>query len=399
MTRVELIPLPGVPEIAPGADLATLVVESCEQAGLELRDHDLVCIAQKAVSKAEGKLITLPPGADSAAARRRIAREEAVRIVAENREVLIVETRHGFVCANAGVDASNLPRGMLSLLPSDPDASARRVAEGLRHRTGAVVGVVISDTFGRPWRVGQTDVAIGVAGIAPLRDERGGRDRFGQPLEVSVAAVADELAGAADIVRRKAGGVPFVVVRGAEVEPDSQGSARSLLRRPGEDLFRWGLPQAVLEVLREAAGRWGLVPGPVSEETLAVALGAVEQSADEEGVRIVPVAASRRREVIAAIPAGEALSSATTLVAVCIVDPPAAGPGRDEKVMAAGRAVERLRVALAALGHSSVWQAAGREGAAVAGVIALDPRTEPVGFVGIGRCQSVSRLPAATAPR
>ncbi|MDQ4129449.1 MAG: coenzyme F420-0:L-glutamate ligase, partial [Actinomycetota bacterium] len=330
--------------------------------------------------------ITLPPGADSAAARRRIAREEAVRIVAENREVLIVETRHGFVCANAGVDASNLPRGMLSLLPSDPDASARRVAEGLRRRTGAVVGVVISDTFGRPWRVGQTDVAIGVAGIAPLRDERGGHDRFGRPLEVSIAAVADELAGAADIVRRKAGGVPFVVVRGAEVEPDSQGSARSLLRRPDEDLFRWGLPQAVLEVLRETAGRWGLVPGAVSEETLAAALGAAEQTAD--GLRILPVAASRRREVIAAIAAGAALSAATTLVVVCIVDPPAAVPERDEALLAAGRAVERLRVALTALGHASVWQAAGKDAAAVAAAIALEPRTEPVGFVGIGRRQS-----------
>lgn len=160
--------------------------------------------------------------------------------MAETPDVLVVETAHGFVCANAGVDASNLPDGVLSLLPGDPDASARAVAEAVADRTGVRIGVVVTDTFGRPWRMGQTDVAIGVAGIAPLRDERGGTDRHGHPLEVTVAAVADELAAAADLARRKADGAPFVVVRGAPVDLDPDATARPLVRPPAEDLFRWG---------------------------------------------------------------------------------------------------------------------------------------------------------------
>ncbi len=382
LTQVELIPLPGVPEVTPGTDLATLVVEGCARVGLALRDLDVVCIVQKAISKAEGRLIELPPGVDPAAARREIARKEAVRVVAETPQVLIVETRHGFVCANAGVDASNLPQGVLSLLPLDPDASAQRVAEGLRLRTGAVVGVVISDTFGRAWRVGQTDVAIGVAGIAPLRDERGERDRFGRPLEVTVAAVADELAGAADIARRKAGGVPFVVIRGAEVHPDSQGSARSLARRPVEDLFRWGMPQAVLQGLGASEEPWNLGADFVFEESLAAALSTAGQGSD--GWRLVLVPASQLGAAVATVGAGKTLSEALALVAVCLVDAPVAGPQRDELVRAAGGAVERLRVALAVLGWASVWQPAGETPTDVAGHLDLELENEALGFVAVG---------------
>lgn len=386
MTRVELIALPGVPEVTPGTDLATLVIDACQRAGLTLRDRDVVCVAQKAVSKAEGKLKELPPGVDVATARREVARTEALRVVAETPDLFVVETRHGFVCANAGVDASNLPRGVVSLLPSDPDSSARRIAEGLRLRTGAVVGVVVSDTFGRPWRMGQTDVAIGVAGIAPLRDERGERDRFGRPLEVSVAAVADELAGAADIVRRKTDGVPFVLIRGGEVLPDPHGSARPLVRPAGEDLFRWGVPQAVLQglVAVDEPSRFG--PGTVAEESLRTAVSTVGQDSDR--CRIVPVPAVARRAVLAALDGGEALAAASALVAVCLVDAPAAGTERDARVLAAGGAVARLRVALPALGYATVWQAVGTATPAVAACLALEPPSEPVGVLGIGPRQT-----------
>lgn len=240
--RVEIVALPGVPEVEEGADLADLVLRALSAAELELGTGDVVCIAQKAVSKAEGALAPLPDADDVHAARRQVAREQATRIVADTPDVLIVETHHGFVCANAGVDASNVPDGSVALLPEDPDGTARRIATALHERTGVRTGVVITDTFGRPWRMGQTDVAIGVAGIAPLRDERGGVDRQGHTLEVTLVAVADELAGAADLVRRKAGGTPFVLIRGADVEVDERGSGRDLIRPAAEDLFRTATP-------------------------------------------------------------------------------------------------------------------------------------------------------------
>jgi coenzyme F420-0:L-glutamate ligase / coenzyme F420-1:gamma-L-glutamate ligase len=232
---VEIVPVHGLAEIERGDDLAGLIARHAE-----LVDGDVVVVAQKVVSKAEGALARPQPGEDRAAARRRIAREQAARIVADTPWVLITETPHGFVCANGGVDASNVPGESLALLPVDPDASARRIREGLRSRAGVDVAVVVSDTFGRPWRMGQTDVAIGVAGLRPIRDERGATDRHGASLEVTEVAVADELAGAADLVRRKADGVPVVVVRGFRWEPDEAATARQLIRPPEQDLFRRG---------------------------------------------------------------------------------------------------------------------------------------------------------------
>lgn len=242
MSGIEVLPLGAAPEVEPGADLAALVLAAATDTGVTLRDGDVLCVAQKVVSKAEGALVRVQPGGDAAAARRRVALEQAVRVVADAPQALIVETAHGFVCANAGVDASNLPDGTLSLLPEDPDRSARRLRAALRDRAGVDVAVVVTDTFGRPWRLGQTDVAIGVAGIAPLRDERGTCDRHGRRLEATLTAVADEVAAAADLVRRKAGGTPFVVVRGVEVMPDPAASARALVRPAAEDLFRRGGP-------------------------------------------------------------------------------------------------------------------------------------------------------------
>ena len=237
MSRLEIVALEGVPEVQEGDDIAALVVAAYAASDLSPRGGDVVCVAQKVVSKAEGAVVAIAPDVDAHEARRRLAREHAVRVIADDDDVLIVETHHGFVCANAGIDASNASSGVLVLLPDDPDASARAIAAGVRARTGAEVGVVVTDSFGRPWRLGQTDVAIGVAGIAPLRDERGGVDRAGMRLEVTLVAVADELAAAADLVRRKASGYPFVVIRGADIDVDADASARELVRPAAEDLF------------------------------------------------------------------------------------------------------------------------------------------------------------------
>ncbi len=232
---IEILAVEGLPEVVPGDDLGKLIASATE-----LRDGDVVVVAQTVVSKAEGALVDPEPGEDRAAARRRIARTEAVRVVCDSPFALIVQTRHGLVCANAGIDATNVPGGQLALLPADPDASARRLRARLAELTGADVAVIVSDTFGRPWRLGQTDVAIGASGLRPIRDERGGADRHGMPLEHTVVAVADELATAADLVRRKASGLPVVVVRGFERETDDRAGARSLVRPADEDLFPHG---------------------------------------------------------------------------------------------------------------------------------------------------------------
>jgi coenzyme F420-0:L-glutamate ligase/coenzyme F420-1:gamma-L-glutamate ligase len=225
----------GLPEVREGDDLAALIAGAAD-----LRDGDVVVVAQKVVSKAEGAVVDVPPGEDRAAARARVAREQAVRVLVEAPWTIVVETPQGLVCANAGVDASNVEPGRLTLLPADPDASARRLREGLRARAGADVAVVVSDTFGRPWRLGLTDVAIGLAGFAPIRDDRGRRDRFGVVLEITEVAVADEVAAAADLVRGKADGVPVVVVRGLAWAPDEQAGAADLVRPAATDLFPRG---------------------------------------------------------------------------------------------------------------------------------------------------------------
>ncbi|MGH8930352.1 MAG: coenzyme F420-0:L-glutamate ligase [Egibacteraceae bacterium] len=232
---IEIIAVDGLPEVVSGDDLGMLIASATQ-----LRDGDVVVVAQKIVSKAEGALVDTKPGEDRAAARRRVARAEAVRVVCDAPFALIVQTRHGLVCANAGIDASNVPDGRLALLPNDPDGSSRRLRARLAELTGAKVAVIVSDTFGRPWRLGQTDVAIGVSGLRPIRDERGGADRGGVPLEVTVVAVADELAAAADLVRRKADGVPVVVIRGFKAEADDRSGAGSLVRPADEDLFPHG---------------------------------------------------------------------------------------------------------------------------------------------------------------
>lgn len=233
---ISLIPLTGVPEITPGMALAPLLVEAAAGGGTPLRTGDCLVVTQKIVSKAEGRLVPLDPSDPEA--RRRLVESESARVLRRRGDLIISETPHGLVCANAGVDLSNVDDGWAALLPLDPDRSARRIRDGVRAAAGVSVAVVISDTFGRPWRNGLVDVAIGVAGLAAVVDLRGTGDDRGRPLQVTEVAVADEVASAAELVMGKARAVPAAIVRGLDAAWLRDGSAAELIRRPAEDLFR-----------------------------------------------------------------------------------------------------------------------------------------------------------------
>ncbi|HEY8200057.1 MAG TPA: coenzyme F420-0:L-glutamate ligase, partial [Actinomycetota bacterium] len=220
---VVLMPVTGIPEVTPGADIGRLIVEGAARSGIDLGDDDVVIVTQKIVSKAEGRIIEIPPYDDDA--RRRVVELEASRIVRRRGNLIIAETRHGFVCANAGVDASNLQPGQVALLPIDPDRSCRRIRRRIRQLTGVQPAVVMSDTFGRAHRIGQINVAIGVAGMLPLTSYLGTADHFGTPLRVTTIAVADELASAAELVMGKADGTPVAVARGVRYQK-GRGRAR-----------------------------------------------------------------------------------------------------------------------------------------------------------------------------
>ncbi len=236
MPALTIIAIDGIPEVRPGDSLADLVVDAAGAQRTPFQDHDCVVVTQKVVSKAENRLVPLDP--DDAAARRELVESESVRVLRRRGDLIISETRHGFVCANAGVDLSNVDAGSAALLPLDPDRSARRIRDIVRARTGASVGVIVSDTFGRAWRTGLTDVAIGVAGIAAVVDLRGELDANGRELHVTEVAVADEIAGAAELVMGKASGLAAAIVRGLDVAWFRDASARDLVRPTAEDLFR-----------------------------------------------------------------------------------------------------------------------------------------------------------------
>jgi len=227
---IELLPVEGLPEVRPGDVVADLIADRAE-----LRDGDVVVVTQKVVSKAEGRLAPV----SSEGERRRLVEQESVRVLRRRADLFISETAHGFVCANAGVDLSNVETGWAALLPIDPDLSARRIRDRLRARAGVEVGVVVSDTFGRPWRNGLVDVAIGCAGVAAVADLRGLPDAQGRPMEVTEIAVADQVASAAELAMGKASGIPAVVVRGLDPAWLRESSIRAEVVRPyDEDLFR-----------------------------------------------------------------------------------------------------------------------------------------------------------------
>ena len=248
--EVRVIGIQGIPEVRPGDDLPALISQAAEAQGTLLQQGDILVVTQKVVSKAEGQLVHLADVQPSAFARQfaeefqrdprhvEVVLRESRRIVRMDRGILITETHHGFVCASAGVDISNVPDpDTVCLLPKDPDGSARAIRDGLRSLLGLEVPVIISDTFGRPWREGLTEVAIGVAGLEPLKDYRGSLDTHGHPLRVTVIAVADELANCAELVSGKVNRIPATIVRGYPYTP-GEGSSRQLLFEPSRDLFR-----------------------------------------------------------------------------------------------------------------------------------------------------------------
>jgi coenzyme F420-0:L-glutamate ligase / coenzyme F420-1:gamma-L-glutamate ligase len=236
MQPLSVIPIAGIPEISVGAELAELIADAAAAQGTPIENGDCLVVTQKVVSKAEGRIVALDP--DDRDARRELVESESVRVLRRRGDLIISETRHGFVCANAGVDLSNVAAGTAALLPIDSDRSAKHVRDALRARRGIDVAVVVSDTFGRPWRTGLTDVAIGVCGVAAVLDLRGEHDAGGRELQVTEVAIADEIASAAELVMGKSHGIPAAVVRGLDPSWFGAGAARDLVRPTAEDLFR-----------------------------------------------------------------------------------------------------------------------------------------------------------------
>ena len=237
MARLMAWSVEGIGEIVPGQQLGDIIVEACStEPNGPLRDNDVLIVTQKIVSKAEGRLV--PIDADDPLSHKVLVEQEAARIVRRRGDLIITETKHGFVCANSGIDLSNVERGYAALLPLDSDRSARRIRDIVRAKLGVTVGVIVSDTFGRPWRKGLTDVAIGVAGIAGVVDLRGTEDALGRMMQVTEVCVADELASTGELVMGKSNGVPVAVIRGADPSWLRDSSMDEIVRPPSEDLFR-----------------------------------------------------------------------------------------------------------------------------------------------------------------
>ena len=408
---VTVLPVAGIPEITAGADLAGLIA-----AAARLADGDIVVVTSKIVSKAEGRVIR--------ADRDQAIDAESVRLVARRGETRIVETRHGLVLAAAGVDASNTPPGTVVLLPEDPDDSARRLRKALRDRLGARIGVLITDTLGRPWRMGQTDAAIGAAGVAPLTDYRGTADTFGVALEATIAAVADEIAGAADLVQGKTARIPVAVVRGlADLVTEADGpGARALVRPAAEDMFRYGAGDVL--AARRTVREFTAAPVEPAAVTRAVA-AAVTAPAPHHSTpwRFVVLESARARtalldDMLAAwisdlrgdgfteeqiarrVRRGEPLRRAPLLIVPCLSaeaahrypDDRRNAAEREMFVVAMGAAVQNLLVALAVEGLGSCWVSSTLFCQQVAAAsLGLPPGWEPMGAIGIGH-------PAASPP-
>jgi coenzyme F420-0:L-glutamate ligase/coenzyme F420-1:gamma-L-glutamate ligase len=381
-----VVPLEGIPEVRPGDDLARLLLEAVGRAGLELADGDVLAVTSKVVAKAEGRLVPLP--ADPAARERVLAETvaaETARVVARRGRLVIAETRHGLVGANALVDASNAGGDRLVLLPADPDASAARLRAALAALGGHDVAVVVTDTLGRPWRLGQTDVAVGLAGMGALDDWRGRTDGDGRPLEVTEVAVADEVAAAADLVKGKASRVPAALLRGVP-RPEGDGTARDLVRAATDDLFRTaGTAEDLLAFLEGAPPPAAFLPDPVEEallERAVAAAGAVPLPGDGR-LRVTPVPAADRAACLAALdppppPSIRAALAAAPALLACHLEPPLPAA----VALAAGGAVRTLVLALHALGVAARFEPAGP---ALAEALALDPDARLLGLVAAGR--------------
>ncbi|MGI9578125.1 MAG: coenzyme F420-0:L-glutamate ligase [Microthrixaceae bacterium] len=241
MSRLEVFGIEGVAEVDRGADLAAMIASAARSEGTPLESGDALVVTQKVVSKAEGAMASVDP--TDPLGHKPLVEANSARILRRRGDLIISETKHGFVCANAGIDLSNVGRGEAALLPDDPDRSARRIRDALAARFGVQLGVIVSDTFGRPWRRGVTDVAIGCAGIRPIIDLRGTNDAYGRELQVTEVALVDEIAAAAELVMGKSSGIPAAVVRGLDADWFTEdgvhtGVVSDVVRSPAEDLFR-----------------------------------------------------------------------------------------------------------------------------------------------------------------
>jgi coenzyme F420-0:L-glutamate ligase/coenzyme F420-1:gamma-L-glutamate ligase len=356
---LEIIPVTGIPDVRPGDDLAALIADAAPW----LADGDVLVVTSKIVSKAEGRLAPVPvDGPERDAARAAILAREAVRTVARRGPVRIVQTHHGFIMNGAGIDASNVDRAHVVLLPRDSDASARALRAALRDRYRRDVAVLVSDTIGRPWRVGQTDVALGAAGLAPVRDYRGQTDAYGNPLHITQIAVVDELCAAAELVKNKTDQVPVAVVRGLAVTgtPDGPGVA-ALVRDAAHDLFSLGTAEARADGQRALA-----VPSTVDIAATAVDGAVLGRALDLVASPFLTVLdAAVRDKLREDLPAGE------VVLAAAPADPAAA--------FRAGTDLARLRAALAAEGLAAAWR-----DAPVPDVVPVPPGTVPLGLLATG---------------
>jgi coenzyme F420-0:L-glutamate ligase/coenzyme F420-1:gamma-L-glutamate ligase len=370
--RIEILPVEGLPEFRPGDDLTGAIAAAARW----LRSGDIVVVTSKVVSKVEGRLVRVPADPEERdRIRRKLVFDESVRILARRARTLITENHLGIVQAASGVDASNVAGDELALLPSNPDASAIALRWGLRDRMGVEVAVVITDTMGRAWRVGQTDVAIGSSGLRVLHAYRGQVDRQGNELAVTEIAVADEVAGAADLVKGKLGAVPVAVVRGLMIG-DSESRARDLVRPVDEDLFRLGTEEAVAQGRREAVRLTRPVLSfddtPVDLSALRGAVGAALGVPGSESLRFVHLAdRDRRKRLLDEIDADDVLYGAPELVLPFAVGPADAAGG-----------VQALLVALAAEGLGSCWVPS--VPGAVRALLDLPGDWRPLGAIAVG---------------
>jgi coenzyme F420-0:L-glutamate ligase / coenzyme F420-1:gamma-L-glutamate ligase len=409
---LSVLPVTGLPEIEAGADLAALIAGAAP----DLRDGDILVVTSKIVSKAEGRVVT----GDREAA----IDAEAVRVVARRGPTRIVANRHGLVLAAAGVDASNTAPGTIVLLPADPDASARDLRRAIAGRLGISIGVIISDTLGRAWRTGQTDTAIGISGMIPLRDHRGQTDTFGNSLEVTVAAVADEIAAAADLVKAKTTQIPVAVVRGLPelVTSDDGPGAAALVRPTAEDMFRIGTDAVLAErrtvreftpepvdpaAVRRAIAAALTAPAPHHSEPwrfvvletraartalLDAMLAAWQADLSADGFTAEQIARRVRR--------GDPLRRAPLIIVPCLVTEAAHVYPDDRRnaaersmfVVAMGAAVQNLLVALAIDGLGSCWVSSTLFCPPVAAAaLDLPAGWEPMGAVGVGHAAAPPR--------